>query len=77
MPVTARFDRNGIRRGRPAISQAAQPKTQNAMVMVSHVRFDRVRIAQGGDVAASMTHGTTRPTVNRAKSTQASTMPAA
>jgi hypothetical protein len=43
----------------------------------SHIRRDAVRIAQGGDVATSMTHGTTMPTVNRAKSTQASTMAAA
>src|SRR5215469_5340898 len=75
MPGTATRRASGIRRGRPAISQAAQPKIEQAMITRIQSRRARVRTAQGGEVAASMTQGTTIPTVIRANSTQASTMP--
>src|SRR5580700_3165865 len=77
MPPTEPYRRGarGIRRGRPAISHAVAPKTEQTTMIRSQSRLVRVRTAQGGEVAASMTHGTTIPIVTRANSTQASTMP--
>ena len=69
--------RNAGRCGRPAMSHAAAPKTQNAPAMSSHVPLLNVMNSESGVVVMSSMHGSTNPTLNRTISAQASHMVAA
>ena len=62
---------------RPSSSQPAAPNTQKAMTTISQVCLDGRSKWCFGVVAMSITHGTTKPTVSRAKKTQSTNMDAA